>query len=528
MTIDYEEKYRWRRLHLRVNPMDSPFLNILHTNTIPSDSECRPIREFLVAPRQEVAKLNDEIQRLQSLLEQVTAQRDRLNVFVDAHLALISPIRRLPDDIVAEIFKATLPTDRNVMMSSAEAPLLLSSVFQVWRRLALSTPRLWASFHIVIPASEAELPHLGETTSLWLSRSGALPLSVSLFGCLRLIGSNDRYRNPLRRPDLTFTPLAAHALRSVALRLFSSTRSAVLRRPPTTGTSFPSSNCRLYGMSRWRACEYPSPSPGASFVTSLARKPIPNLSHARALNVFRECSYLETCALTITHHDTEGLPLELCRMEFLLELCIVDPHQASTDFFANVDLPRLHTLEYHTPHLFTLPFTTLLTPTNQLLTLRLKTCWIGEGTIEGLSLVPALRELCICYDPDLDRRTLVTVQMLDPPVWSALIPKPQNPHELLFPSLRVITLMKLHGLTDGMLIDFVRGRTGAFADVARLQKVKFYSAHPAQVDILAALQQPIADGLKIDVKYTTPPPPARGSAKFIEGDLLSDEWDIDF
>ncbi|KAJ7723784.1 hypothetical protein B0H16DRAFT_1786735 [Mycena metata] len=156
--------------------MDNPFKSILRTNTIPSDSECQRIREFLVTSKQDAAKL----EHLQSLLEELTAERDRLDAFIDVHLALITPVRKLPDDVVVEIFKATMPTNRNVAMSESEAPLLLASMCRSWRRLALSTPRLWPSFHIVIPSTAAEILRLNETVNLWLARSSVLPLSISL------------------------------------------------------------------------------------------------------------------------------------------------------------------------------------------------------------------------------------------------------------------------------------------------------------------------------------------------------------
>ncbi|KAJ6561762.1 hypothetical protein B0H19DRAFT_901463, partial [Mycena capillaripes] len=131
--------------------MDSPFKEIFHTNAVPSDTYCQRIRELLVGPQKKVAELAAEIERLQSLISQLSKKRDRLNDFIAPHLALISPTRRLPADVVAEIFAACLPANRNATMSSAEAPILLCHVCRAWRNLALSTPRLWASLHIVAP-----------------------------------------------------------------------------------------------------------------------------------------------------------------------------------------------------------------------------------------------------------------------------------------------------------------------------------------------------------------------------------------
>ena len=88
---------------------DSPFEDILHTNLVPSDAQCDDIRAFLVGPCKELADLTEEIERLQSLLDQTTKKRGELKQCVDAHFSLVSPMRRLPDDILREVFVETLP-----------------------------------------------------------------------------------------------------------------------------------------------------------------------------------------------------------------------------------------------------------------------------------------------------------------------------------------------------------------------------------------------------------------------------------
>ncbi|KAF8975690.1 hypothetical protein BDQ17DRAFT_243512 [Cyathus striatus] len=36
-------------------------------------------------------------------------------------------------------------------MSAMEAPMLLTRICSSWRRIALSTPRIWSAIHIVLP-----------------------------------------------------------------------------------------------------------------------------------------------------------------------------------------------------------------------------------------------------------------------------------------------------------------------------------------------------------------------------------------
>ncbi|KAJ7140694.1 hypothetical protein C8R44DRAFT_236931 [Mycena epipterygia] len=77
---------------------------MLHTNAAPTDIECDAIRDFVAGPRKEAASLTKEIARMQALIEKLVQKRDELNESIDAHLALVSPARRLPSDVVQGIF----------------------------------------------------------------------------------------------------------------------------------------------------------------------------------------------------------------------------------------------------------------------------------------------------------------------------------------------------------------------------------------------------------------------------------------
>ncbi|KAJ7473012.1 hypothetical protein B0H11DRAFT_1811448 [Mycena galericulata] len=168
---------------------ESPFSGMLKTNYVPSDSEGRSILDLLTVRQQEAADLANEAARLRALLDEVTTKLEKVNTFIDAHRALVSPAsaRRLPDDVVQEIFEAALPSERNAVMSESDAPLLLCHISHGWRQLAFSTPRLWSSIHIVAPSirrqySAVDVPklhRLNEAVKAWIGRAGEQPLSVS-------------------------------------------------------------------------------------------------------------------------------------------------------------------------------------------------------------------------------------------------------------------------------------------------------------------------------------------------------------
>ncbi|KAJ7810026.1 hypothetical protein B0H14DRAFT_2379374 [Mycena olivaceomarginata] len=165
--------------------MASPFAAQLGTNYSPKDEEVLEIKSLLIEPTRRLKTLDDEITELQKAIDKLVAERDVLGAYVDAHKALISPARRLPLDIVQEIFVACLPTHRNYVMSASEAPVLLGRICSAWRAISFSTPRLWARIHIVEPVGPHNLTHALsaqrlETARLWLGRSGQCPLSISL------------------------------------------------------------------------------------------------------------------------------------------------------------------------------------------------------------------------------------------------------------------------------------------------------------------------------------------------------------
>ncbi|KAJ6578426.1 hypothetical protein B0H19DRAFT_891462, partial [Mycena capillaripes] len=128
--------------------------------------------------RKEAAELSLEIKRVQVLLAELVCKREELTKFIDDHLSLVSPVRRLPEDVAREIFIACMPDSPN-SMSPQEPSLLLCHICRPWRRLALATPQLWASLDIII-SKKSQSKELAERATCWLSRSGALPLSISL------------------------------------------------------------------------------------------------------------------------------------------------------------------------------------------------------------------------------------------------------------------------------------------------------------------------------------------------------------
>ncbi|KAF9058574.1 hypothetical protein BDP27DRAFT_1193265, partial [Rhodocollybia butyracea] len=162
----------------------SPFASILGTNHVPSSAELDQLKDLLVEPQDELKRVQSEISYLQSLLDGLLEEKDEVETYIEAHRTLMSPIRWIPSETLGEIFVHCLPPDLYpfALRDLNQAPLLMTTICQHWRRVAIDTPLLWNALHIHLP------PHLSKEVAsrrtagvtLWLERSTALPISLSL------------------------------------------------------------------------------------------------------------------------------------------------------------------------------------------------------------------------------------------------------------------------------------------------------------------------------------------------------------
>lgn len=116
-------------------------------------SEETPREEALDAARQARHELSLKIclvdKRILSLHQQLAAlesEKALLNNSVRPHDLVLSPIRRVPDDVLREIFLDCLPPEMErylFVTSASHAPMLLTHVCRRWRRVSTSYSLLW-------------------------------------------------------------------------------------------------------------------------------------------------------------------------------------------------------------------------------------------------------------------------------------------------------------------------------------------------------------------------------------------------
>ncbi|EAU81610.1 hypothetical protein CC1G_02626 [Coprinopsis cinerea okayama7 len=179
-----------------------PLKEFLDTNYSPTDWERTQIQEYLEISAQQQSILNADVEAALQALEAAKQRRDDLSSRIEKYRYLLSPIRRLPPDVLITIFRHCLPEDHNGIMSLSEAPLVLPLVCRQWREVALNDPFLWSTLHIPIPdfprlQTRRGAPSCAITDALkqiwakrmeernravegWLSRAKSLKLSISI------------------------------------------------------------------------------------------------------------------------------------------------------------------------------------------------------------------------------------------------------------------------------------------------------------------------------------------------------------
>ncbi|KAF5337207.1 hypothetical protein D9611_002879 [Ephemerocybe angulata] len=176
--------------------MLSPFSSHLGTNYFASESEKAQIQQLLKGHIEDNQRIDFEIEELRQQLEALIHKREENDHFIEPHLALLAPIRGLPDEIIRTIFSHCLPNptrlwedpfDNREYMSAAQPPMLLTFICQRWRQIALDFPELWQRAPINVSPSlqsptdlDLAVQNASQLAQLWLSRAGNRPVAISI------------------------------------------------------------------------------------------------------------------------------------------------------------------------------------------------------------------------------------------------------------------------------------------------------------------------------------------------------------
>ncbi|KAJ4492905.1 hypothetical protein C8J55DRAFT_217821 [Lentinula edodes] len=199
--------YSSDRAHLPI-PLHSTCVdNLLHTNDSPTEDEQKTMETSLGHGKSELKHLKARIVSVKVLLEELERAKALLAKAVSEHETVLNPMRRMPDDLLVEIFLhgTGLYIDPGDYFPSARHSLDLNSppwtysrVCRRWRGTAMRTPLLWTRVKIeadhLVSLRHSQITRqnvrnkypsplpFGRLSLLsgYLSRSAALPLAIYL------------------------------------------------------------------------------------------------------------------------------------------------------------------------------------------------------------------------------------------------------------------------------------------------------------------------------------------------------------
>ncbi|KAJ7614005.1 hypothetical protein FB45DRAFT_1008795 [Roridomyces roridus] len=151
-------------------PVQSPFPELLSSNSAPcTDLQSATIWEAIQGARMDIG-------RIEIAMKQLAAKRSQLKVFVQKNSSILSAIRRLPPEILSEIFALCVCGDP--FNPRRRGAWVVARVCRRWRAVAMNTAELWR--HFFVPKSGFSTSYLKPVLTVQLARVRRARLSIQL------------------------------------------------------------------------------------------------------------------------------------------------------------------------------------------------------------------------------------------------------------------------------------------------------------------------------------------------------------
>lgn len=154
----------------------------LRQNNHPSGSYRGVFADGVKQAQAEARRMDKELARLRASIVVLSNQRMELQKYVRHAQSLLSPIRRLPPDIMSRILVYCCPSNdfaRNINIPGT----LVGSVCKHWRDLTLAMPEIWSTVWV-------DLDNITEwgtsILEIILQRSDESPLKLTVWSCMDL------------------------------------------------------------------------------------------------------------------------------------------------------------------------------------------------------------------------------------------------------------------------------------------------------------------------------------------------------
>ncbi|KAJ7827243.1 hypothetical protein B0H14DRAFT_2452816, partial [Mycena olivaceomarginata] len=168
------------RLGVPSSALEEQTARLLATNDSPCGLELSSIRHLLAAERDRTQDLLREIEELRSAMELRVQELQEAKKSIENHTKIMSAVRRVPMEIICEIFSWTLPYNRRIDRETTRpTPWYLGHICRRWRAAAIGMSVLWTSISFYASRNARVAQEIIETQ---LRRSGNAPLHLT-FHC---------------------------------------------------------------------------------------------------------------------------------------------------------------------------------------------------------------------------------------------------------------------------------------------------------------------------------------------------------
>ncbi|KAJ7905227.1 hypothetical protein B0H13DRAFT_1716755 [Mycena leptocephala] len=126
------------------------FNHLLATNDPPNDAEIPVIQDFITNDQLRLDTLNARIDILRATLDRLVLEREGVAESIRQYTAVVSPLRRVPAELMCEIFAWTLPCTRLIDGQMVEQPpWYLGHISRPWRNISLTYSSFWSSITVM-------------------------------------------------------------------------------------------------------------------------------------------------------------------------------------------------------------------------------------------------------------------------------------------------------------------------------------------------------------------------------------------
>jgi hypothetical protein len=431
------------------------------------------VRGIIAETEQRIVHLEEMDRSTLEVRQTILRRLEEYRRFVFYQKSLVAPIRRLPTEVLSEIFVIYVVADVETSSGVLHRQWYLAQVCRRWRHVVLNTPRLWNHPQRIIarPTYEAH----PSSVKIHFARAGGVPLSIDVSIAVgasakssRLLATLVKHSNQIGELKIECQWEAFRAISRIRSKL-NNLRTLTLTTP---NGHWQTNNTSVFSLApQLREVSFMSKRilDGDQFsklvlpwgqLKTIAIN-LPDLDYA--WKVFSNAPHMETCTFTriVNRGKPRGIVRHVELQQLLLKGCVNGP-AFPTALFDTLVLPNLLNLLIKIDDLTMDPVASLITRSGcSLSKLVLNVAIVRGSVLKLLEETPSLIHLEVYALSPADIKGL-TVD--------------KNGNRPITPSLREIHIANVDEITDPSSINaLIRSRADPeISDVKPIQNIHLY------------------------------------------------------